>query len=82
MQNLILSYVKEKDFKKWVKKYQANAKKEGRSHSVDMWKSQGTSLVVQWLRLHASNTGSMGSIPGLKTKILPAVGVWQKRSQI
>ena len=24
----------------------------------------GTSLVVQWLRLHAPNAGSPGSIPG------------------
>ena len=24
----------------------------------------GTSLVVQWLRLHASNAGGTGSIPG------------------
>ena len=27
----------------------------------------GTSLVVQWLRLHASTAGGMGSIPGLGT---------------
>ena len=32
----------------------------------------GTSLVVQWLRLHAPNAGGMGSIPGLGTKILRA----------
>ena len=29
----------------------------------------GTSLVVQWLRLHASTAGGMGSIPGWRTKI-------------
>jgi len=29
----------------------------------------GTSLVVQWLRLHASNARDMGSIPGQGTKI-------------
>ena len=29
----------------------------------------GVSLVVQWLRLHASNAGGMGSIPGQGTKI-------------
>ena len=29
----------------------------------------GTSLVVQWLRLHVSNVGGMGSIPGQGTKI-------------
>ena len=31
-----------------------------------------TSLVVQWLRLHASNAGNAGSIPGQGTKILYA----------
>ena len=30
---------------------------------------QGISPVVQWLRLHASNAGGMGSIPGQGTKI-------------
>ena len=29
----------------------------------------GASLVVQWLRLHASTAGGMGSIPGRGTKI-------------
>ena len=29
----------------------------------------GTSLAVQWLRLHASNAGGTGSIPGWGTKI-------------
>ena len=28
----------------------------------------GTSLVVQWLRLHAPNAGGLGSIPGQGTK--------------
>ena len=28
-----------------------------------------TSLAVQWLRLHASSAGGMGSIPGRGTKI-------------
>ena len=30
----------------------------------------GTSLAVQWLRFHASNSGGTGSIPGRGTKIL------------
>ena len=34
-----------------------------------LWKSPGTSLVVQWLRLCASNAQSMCSIPGWGTKI-------------
>ena len=29
----------------------------------------GTSLVVQWLRLRASNAGCVGSVPGWGTKI-------------
>jgi len=29
----------------------------------------GTSMVVQWLRLCASNTGGVGSIPGWGNKI-------------
>ena len=30
--------------------------------------AHGTSLVVQWLRLHAPNAGSLGSIPGWGTR--------------
>ena len=33
----------------------------------------GTSLAVQWLRLHASTAGGMCSIPGRGTKIPHAV---------
>ena len=32
-------------------------------------KTFGTSLEVQWLRVHASNAEGMGSIPGWATKI-------------
>ena len=34
---------------------------------------EGTSLVVQWLRLCASNVGDTGSIPGQGTKISSAM---------
>ena len=37
--------------------------------------NEGTSLVVQWLRLHAPNAEGMGLIPGQGTKIPHAVGV-------
>ena len=37
-------------------------------------KNIGTSLVVQWLRLCASNAGGAGSIPGQGAKIPPAAG--------
>ena len=36
----------------------------------------GTSLAVQWLRLHTSNTEGVGSMPGQETKILYAT--WPK----
>ena len=35
---------------------------------IKYWKL-GTSLVVQWLRLHAPNGGGLGSIPGRGTRI-------------
>ena len=38
---------------------------------------QGTSLVVQWLGLCASNAGVIGTIPGWETKILHAA--WPKK---
>ena len=39
---------------------------------------RGTSLVVQWLRRHASNTGDAGLIPGQGTKIPRALWCRQK----
>ena len=39
----------------------------------------GTSLMVQWLRLHASKAGDVGSVPGWGTKILHASWHGQKR---
>ena len=38
----------------------------------------GTSLVVQWLKLHISTAGDMSSIPGQGTKIPHAVQHDQK----
>ena len=38
------------------------------SASSQAWHIVGTSLVVQWLRLHAPNTEGLGSIPGQGTK--------------
>ena len=40
----------------------------------------GTSLPIQWLRLRASNAGSVGSIPGWGTKILHAMQGDQKKN--
>ena len=39
----------------------------------------GTYLAVQWLRLHISTAGSMGSIPGQETKILQVA--WPKKER-
>ena len=41
----------------------------------------GTSLVIQWIRLQASNVGHMGSIPGQETKIAPCHAVQQKKKK-
>ena len=41
---------------------------------------RGTSLVVQWLRLHAPSAGGTDSIPGQGTKILHATWRGQKKS--
>ena len=38
-----------------------------------------TSLAVQWLRLHASTAGGLGSIPGWVTKIPHAHGAAKKK---
>ena len=38
----------------------------------------GTSLEVQWLRLHTSKAGGVGSIPGGETKIPQVCEVWPK----
>ena len=40
--------------------------------------SQGTSLVVQWLRFHASNVEGVCSIPSQGTKIPHATGMAKK----
>ena len=42
----------------------------------------GTSLAVQWLRLHTSTSGVTGSIPGEGTKIPHAARHGQKRKKI
>ena len=39
---------------------------------------EGTSLAVQWLRLHISTARGAGSIPGQGTKIPHASAAWPK----
>ena len=41
----------------------------------------GTSLLVQWLKLHTSNAGGMISIPGWETKI-PHATPWSPKVKI
>ena len=38
--------------------------KKKREHPITNIRNERTSLVVQWLRLHAPNAGGIGSIPG------------------
>ena len=40
-----------------------------------------TSLVVQWLRLHAATAEGIGSIPGQGTKIPMCHVVWPKKEK-
>ena len=42
--------------------------------------TQRTSLAIQWLRLHTSNAGRVGSIPGWGTKISHALRCGQKQT--
>ena len=51
------------------------------SHILEFKIKPGTSLVVQWLRLGASNAGGMGSIPAWGTKIPHAMQCSQKNKQ-
>ena len=53
------------------------ASKEGDLKSLGL----GTSLVVQWLRLHAPNAESLGSILGWGTKIPHATGMGYKNKK-
>ena len=46
-----------------------------------LWKTVKTSLVVQWLRFHASTAKSMGLIPGRGSKILQTHGAASKKKE-
>ena len=41
----------------------------------------GTSLEIQWLRLHAPSAGGTSLIPGWGTKILLCHTVWPKKEE-
>ena len=46
-----------------------------------VFKKRGTSLAVQWLRLHASTSGGAGLIPGRGTRIPHAAQSGQKKKK-
>ena len=50
-------------------------------HGSDPLERRGTSLVVQWLRLHTSSAVGLGSIPGQGTKILHITRHSQKKKK-
>ena len=55
---------------------------EGVSNLGNKTVNSGTSLAVQWLRLHAFNEGGIaGSIPGRGTKILHAAWPQKKKKK-
>ena len=54
---------------------------EGRRLNIQEKVELGTSLVVQWLRLHASNAGGTGSVPGKGTKIPHVVRCGKKKKK-
>ena len=49
-----------------------------RQQRLSREKNEGASLLVQWLRLHATSAGGTGSIPGQGTKIPHAACCSQK----
>ena len=51
------------------------------AHIIFKNRRGGTSLMVQWLQLHAPNAGGMGSIPGWGTKIPHATQHGQKKKR-
>ena len=51
------------------------------NEQLSKWISCGTSLIVQWLRLHAPTAGDTGSIPGQGTKILHYMQCGQKKKK-
>ena len=60
-----------KRIKDWSMKTDSNSRNNNvKDWYVWLYKNvcRGTSLVVQWLRLHAPNAGGPGSIPGQETR--------------
>ena len=63
-------------------KYKDNTTLQINYTPIQIFLKRGTSLAVQWLRLHASTAGVTGSIPGQGTKIPQAVQKTKKRKEI
>ena len=57
---------------KWLQEINGKEGKQVREEELlytwQIWDMSGTSLAVQWLRLHAPSAGSPGSIPGQGTR--------------
>ena len=57
-------------------KLELNILKEAYRSDLRIRKVIGTSLVIQWLRLWASNAGGLGLIPGQGTRSHAATKTW------
>ena len=70
------NYYRENTLKK---KFSNNSESKNLVIKILFW---GTSLAVQWLRLHTSSAGGVGSIPGRGTKVPNATWHGQKKKKI
>ena len=68
-----INYTSVKKKKKMVRRVHAITGKKFKNPKV------GTSLAVQYLRLHASSAGGTGSISGWGTKVIHAMWCSQKK---
>ena len=64
-----------------MKRQPMDGKKIYANDATDKRVISGTSLVVQWLRLCASNAGGADSIPGRGTKIPHAMQCGKKKKE-
>ena len=77
VKDTVTSEQKNKQDKK--KKKRKGKKKKCKHQHYKPPNTSRTSLVVQWLRIRASNTGGTGSIPGQGTRILHACHMAKKK---
>ena len=65
----------------WAPRQPSILRKDGEGWS-QKWRQRGASLVIWWLRPHAPNTRSMGSIPAQQTKVPNATWHCQKKIEV